>query len=42
MSDKHELIDQLGNVSDNWAVLREILKQIVGPKPTVEEPKKKK
>ena len=32
-NDIHEEIEKLGNISDNWACLREILKNIVGPKP---------
>lgn len=39
MTDIHDEIEKLGNVSDNWTLLREVLKRIVGPK--IEEPKKK-
>ena len=38
--DIREEIEKLGTVSDNWAVLREILKSLVPPK--VEDKKKGK
>ena len=40
MSDVRDDIEKLGNVSDNWTLLRDILKRIVGPK--VEDLKKGK